>query len=128
MLRIAGEARFGMSSIFPVILSGGSGTRLWPLSRTMYPKQFIRFFDDQGSSFLAATLKRLPRDAGFAEPIVVCNNDHRFLVREEAERAGVRTGTIVLEPVARNTAPAAAVAALMVAARDPSGILVLMPS
>ena len=114
--------------IFPVILSGGSGTRLWPLSRAMYPKQFIRFFDDQDLSFLAATLKRLAPDAGFAAPIVICNNDHRFLVREEAERAGVTPQAIVLEPVARNTAPAAAVAALLVAHTDPEGILVLMPS
>ena len=81
----------------------------------MYPKQFIRFFDDQASSFLAATLKRLAPDAGFAAPIIVCNNDHRFLVKEEAERAGVTPQAIVLEPVARNTAPAAAVAALLVA-------------
>jgi mannose-1-phosphate guanylyltransferase/mannose-6-phosphate isomerase len=114
--------------IFPVILSGGSGTRLWPLSRAMYPKQFIRFFDDQDSSFLAATLKRLAPDAGFAAPIVICNNDHRFLVREEAERAGVAPQAIVLEPVARNTAPAAAVAALLVAHTDPEGVLALMPS
>jgi mannose-1-phosphate guanylyltransferase/mannose-6-phosphate isomerase len=94
----------------------------------MYPKQFIRFFDDQDSSFLAATLKRLAPGAGFAAPIVICNNDHRFLVREEAERASVTPQAIVLEPVARNTAPAAAVAALLVAHTDPEGILVLMPS
>ena len=117
-----------MDGIVPVILSGGSGTRLWPLSRTMYPKQFIRFFDGQTSSFLAATLKRLPAEAGFAAPIVVCNNDHRFLVAEEAQRAGVTPSAIVLEPTARNTAPAIAVAALMVARQDPAGILALMPS
>src|SRR5262245_66689199 len=103
-----------MNAIFPVILSGGSGTRLWPLSRAMYPKQFIRFLDDQASSFLATTLKRLGREAGFADPIIICNNDHRFLVEEEAKRSGVHPRAIVLEPVARNTAPAAAVAALMV--------------
>jgi mannose-1-phosphate guanylyltransferase / mannose-6-phosphate isomerase len=117
-----------MNAIYPVILSGGSGTRLWPLSRAMYPKQFIRAFNDQGSSFLAATLQRLKADDGFARPIVVCNNDHRFLVKEEAERAGVTPQAVVLEPVARNTAPAAAVAALLVAGQDPAGILVVMPS
>jgi mannose-1-phosphate guanylyltransferase / mannose-6-phosphate isomerase len=117
-----------MGAIFPVILSGGSGTRLWPLSRTMYPKQFIRFFHDQTSSFLVAALKRLGSEAGFAEPIIVCNNDHRFLVKDEAERAGVHPAAVVLEPVARNTAPAAAVAALLVARQDPSGILTVMPS
>ncbi len=117
-----------MNAIYPVILSGGSGTRLWPLSRAMYPKQFIRAFNDQGSSFLAATLQRLRADDGFARPIVVCNNDHRFLVKEEAERAGVTPQAVVLEPVARNTAPAAAAAALLVAGQDPAGILVVMPS
>src|SRR4029453_16083793 len=117
-----------MNAIYPVILSGGSGTRLWPLSRAMYPKQFIRTFNDQGSSFLAATLQRLRADDGFARPIVVCNNAPRFLVKEEAERAGVTPRAVVLEPVARNTAPAAAVAALSIARDDPSGILVGMPS
>jgi mannose-1-phosphate guanylyltransferase/mannose-6-phosphate isomerase len=117
-----------MGAIFPVILSGGSGTRLWPLSRTMYPKQFIRFFDEQTSSFLAAALRRLGSQAGFADPIIVCNNDHRFLVKEEVERAGVHPCAILLEPMARNTAPAAAVAALRVAREDPGGILAVMPS
>jgi len=117
-----------MGAIFPVILSGGSGTRLWPLSRTMYPKQFIRFFDEQTSSFLAVTLRRLGSEAGFANPIIVCNNDHRFLVKDEAERAGVHPCAILLEPMARNTAPAAAVAALRVTREDPAGILAVMPS
>jgi mannose-1-phosphate guanylyltransferase/mannose-6-phosphate isomerase len=117
-----------MSAIFPVILSGGSGTRLWPLSRAMYPKQFIRFFDGQGASFLGAALKRLPGEAGFGPPILLCNNDHRFLVREELERAGIEPKAIVLEPVARNTAPAIAVAALAALAEDPDAILAVMPS
>ena len=117
-----------MAAIHPVILSGGSGTRLWPLSRAMYPKQFIRFSDDQPETFLAAALKRLGTGPGFAPPIVVCNNDHRFLVKEEAERARVRPSAIVLEPVARNTAPAVAVAALIVEREDEAGILAVMPS
>ncbi|KAB2914410.1 MAG: mannose-1-phosphate guanylyltransferase/mannose-6-phosphate isomerase [Hyphomicrobiaceae bacterium] len=117
-----------MKAIYPVILSGGSGTRLWPLSRAMYPKQFIRFSNDQATSFLAATLKRLAADQGFAPPIVVCNNDHRFLVKDEAERSGVTPKAIVLEPTARNTAPAIAVAALLARRDDPDGILVVMPS
>ena len=115
-------------SIRPLVLSGGSGTRLWPLSRAMYPKQFIRSFEDQGSSFLAATLRRLAPTVGFAAPVIVCNNDHRFLVKEEAELAGCALEAIVLEPVARNTAPAVAVAALLVARDDPNAILVVMPS
>ena len=88
--------------IVPVILSGGSGTRLWPLSRSMYPKQFIRFFNGEGRSLLGSTLQRLGGDASFAAPIVVCNNDHRFLVREELARAGLEPQAIMLEPVARN--------------------------
>lgn len=117
-----------MSTIYPVILSGGSGTRLWPLSRSMYPKQFIRFFNGQGQTFLGATLHRLMPDAGFANPILLCNNDHRFLVKEELEAAQITPKAIILEPVARNTAPAIAVAALAVTRDDPDGILAVMPS
>lgn len=117
-----------MSVIYPVILSGGSGTRLWPLSRAMFPKQFIRFFNGQGGSFLGDTLARLPVDEGFAPPILLCNNDHRFLVRDELERSGARASTLILEPVARNTAPAIAVAALLVEQDDPDGVLAVMPS
>ena len=117
-----------MSSIHPVILSGGSGTRLWPLSRSMYPKQFIRFFNGQGPTFLGATLRRLGSEAGFGNPVLLCNNDHRFLISDELERAGVTPEAIILEPVARNTAAAIAVAALSVVENDPEGVLVVMPS
>lgn len=117
-----------MSSIVPVILSGGSGTRLWPLSRAMYPKQFIRFFSGQASSFLGDTLVRLRASSGFSAPILLCNNDHRFLVRDELERAGIQARAIILEPVARNTAPAITVAALAALKSDPEATLVVMPS
>lgn len=115
-------------SIYPVILSGGSGTRLWPLSRAMHPKQFIRFFNGQGTSFLGATLRRLAPDKGFAPPILMCNNNHRFLVRQELETAGFEAHAIILEPAARNTAPAIAVAALAAHEQDPDAIIVVMPS
>src|SRR5690606_29839360 len=117
-----------MSKIYPVILSGGSGTRLWPLSRAMYPKQFIRFFNGAEPSFLGATLKRLGPSTEFAPPILLCNNDHRFLVKDEVDRAGIEAGTSVPEPVARNTAAAIAVGALAVAQQDADGIMVVMPS
>jgi mannose-1-phosphate guanylyltransferase/mannose-6-phosphate isomerase len=117
-----------MSDIFPVILSGGSGTRLWPLSRAMYPKQFIRFSSSQALSFLAATLQRMKPEQGSRPPTIVCNADHRFLVQEEARSIGASPRAIVLEPVARNTAPAIAVAALHVARENPAGILVVTPS
>lgn len=116
------------SALFPVVLSGGSGTRLWPLSRSMYPKQFIRFHDDHDASLLGATLARLKPSLGFNAPILLCNNDHRFLVREELERAGLDAKAVILEPVARNTAPAIAVAALAALKDNPNAILIVMPS
>jgi mannose-1-phosphate guanylyltransferase/mannose-6-phosphate isomerase len=117
-----------MTAIYPVILSGGSGTRLWPLSRAMYPKQFIRFFSGQSKSFLGSTLNRLATSSGFERPLLMCNNDHRFLVKEEVEAAGLRARAMILEPVARNTAAALAVAALHIAQDDPSAVMVVMPS
>lgn len=117
-----------MSTIFPVVLSGGSGTRLWPLSRAMYPKQFIRFFNGSDKTLLGATLARLKAGDGFKAPILLCNNDHRFLVKEELERAGITPEHIILEPVARNTAPAIAVAALVAEREDPEAVIAVMPS
>lgn len=114
--------------VYPVVLSGGSGTRLWPLSRAMFPKQFIRFFKDQETSFLGATLRRLSTEDGFAAPIVLCNNDHRFLVQEEAASTKITPSSVVLEPSARNTAPAIAVAALIASRADKDAVIVVMPS
>jgi mannose-1-phosphate guanylyltransferase/mannose-6-phosphate isomerase len=117
-----------MTPIIPVILSGGSGTRLWPLSRSMFPKQFINFFNGRGTTLLGATLARLKPEAGFEPPILLCNNDHRFLVKEELERADLTAKSIILEPVARNTAAAITVAALAAVREQPNAILVVMPS
>ena len=121
-------SRPDLATIFPVILSGGSGTRLWPLSRSMYPKQFIDFFGDRKRSFLGDTVTRLPAAEGFAPPILLCNNDHRFLVKEEMARRGADAKAIVLEPMARNTAPAVAVAALLASREAPDAVIVVMPS
>jgi mannose-1-phosphate guanylyltransferase/mannose-6-phosphate isomerase len=117
-----------MHEIVPVILSGGSGTRLWPLSRAMYPKQFISGLNGQPLSLLAATLTRLTPEHGVAAPIIVSNNAHRFLVRDQVDAAGIAPEAILLEPEARNTGPAIAVAALLAAKRDPAAILAVMPS
>ena len=114
--------------ILPVILSGGVGTRLWPLSRAMYPKQFIRFFNGEGRSLLGATLERLTPGSDFAAPLIVCNNEHRFLVREEARKAGIDPQAIILEPVGRNTAAAVAVAAFFAMRSEPDAVLAVMPS
>jgi mannose-1-phosphate guanylyltransferase/mannose-6-phosphate isomerase len=93
----------------------------------MFPKQFVRFFGDGTPNFFGATLQRLSRPE-FSAPIIVCNNDHRFLVREEVERAGITPRAIILEPVSRNTATAIAIAALYLEAREPRAILAVMPS
>ncbi len=93
---------------FPVILAGGSGTRLWPLSRSLYPKQFLKLNSD--NSLLQNTIDRASHACG-GQLMIVCNEDHRFLTAEQMREAG-HEGTIILEPVARNTAPAIALAAL----------------
>lgn len=114
--------------IYPVILSGGAGTRLWPLSRAMYPKQFIRFASTPDDSLLQATARRLAPDAGFEAPTVVCNDAHRFLIRDELDEIAVAPRRIILEPVGRNTAPAIAVAALDCKADHDDAVIAVMPS
>lgn len=114
--------------IYPIILSGGAGTRLWPLSREKHPKQFIRFLDGLDGSMLATTALRFSDNAAFEAPTILCNDDHRFLVRDELDGSRVTPRAIILEPLARNTAPAIAVAALSVAQDDPDGVLAVMPS
>jgi mannose-1-phosphate guanylyltransferase/mannose-6-phosphate isomerase len=97
-------------SIVPVILAGGSGTRLWPLSRSLFPKQFLPLASEQ--TMLQQTLARLDGIPGCSEPMVICNEAHRFIVAEQLRQMGTDAATIMLEPVGRNTAPAIAVAAL----------------
>jgi len=112
-------------SLFPVILSGGSGSRLWPLSRAALPKQLLALTGTQ--TLIQQTVLRaaLPHAA---PPLLICNDTHRFHVAEQMQEIGVVPRAIVLEPAARNTAPAAAVAALMIAESDPQGIVLLLPS
>ncbi len=112
--------------IHPVILSGGNGTRLWPLSRGQFPKQFLAL-GEPGRSMLQQTVARVAA-SGFAAPLVVCNEDHRFLVAEQLRDVQAIPRAIVLEPAARNTAPAAAVAALLLAGDDPDAIMLILPS
>lgn len=114
------------AQIHPVILSGGSGTRLWPLSRAAYPKQFLKLVSDR--SLLQETAARNLGDVGFAAPLVVCNENHRFLVTEQLGELGIRPQVILLEPLARNTGPAIAAAALWLQARDPDALMLVQPS
>lgn len=98
--------------IIPVILAGGSGTRLWPLSRQSYPKQFLHLVDEQ-YTMLQLTLKRLENlSEEILPPIVVCNEDHRFIVAEQLRQMHIEQATVILEPCAKNTAPAITLAAL----------------
>jgi mannose-1-phosphate guanylyltransferase/mannose-6-phosphate isomerase len=111
--------------IHPVIMSGGSGTRLWPLSRQLYPKQLLPLAGE--FTMLQETSRRVA-GAEFAPPMVVCNQEHRFLIAEQLREIGVTQPQIVLEPVGRNTAPVAAVASLLLARTDPSALVLLMPA
>lgn len=112
--------------IVPVILSGGAGTRLWPLSRELYPKQLLPLVGEQ--TMLQETVTRLRGLAGLGAPLVVCNESHRFLVAEQLRAIGVNPSAIVLEPVGRNTAPAVAVAALLAGAGGEDPILLVLPA
>ncbi|MDD2706145.1 MAG: mannose-1-phosphate guanylyltransferase/mannose-6-phosphate isomerase [Acidocella sp.] len=111
------------NKIVPVILSGGSGTRLWPVSRKSFPKQFWPLISNR--SMLAETALRAASPA-FSNPIVVTNQDHRFVVAEQLRDAGIRNAQILLEPVGRNSAPAIAAAALLAAEADPEAVLWIM--
>jgi mannose-1-phosphate guanylyltransferase/mannose-6-phosphate isomerase len=113
-------------SLYPVILSGGSGTRLWPMSRSALPKQLLPLAGDH--TMVQETLQRLAGVAGMGAPLVVCNNDHRFLIAEQMRQIGIDPMGIFLEPVGRNTAPAAAVAALHLMKQDADAVMLLLPA
>ena len=112
--------------IIPVILSGGSGARLWPLSREAYPKQFLPLVDQR--TMLQNTALRIAGLNGVTAPLVVCNEEHRFMVAEQLRAVGVQPGAVILEPVGRNTAPAVAVAALHAQRGDDDPILLILPA
>lgn len=110
--------------IIPIILAGGSGTRLWPLSRQHYPKQLLKLFGDQ--TMLQQTLLRLVGLPDLAAPIVVCNEEHRFMVAEQLHEISHTDSSIILEPIARNTAPALALAALHAKTISTDAILLVL--
>ena len=114
-----------MTSIVPVVLAGGVGSRLWPLSRSQYPKQCIDL-QGSGASLLQNTLARTTKSAG--QPIILCNEDHRFLIAEQARAIGVQPMSIMLEPEGKNTAPAIAAAAWLLVKDTPDAIMLVLPS
>ena len=116
-----------MQSLIPVVLSGGSGTRLWPLSREKYPKQLLSFIGED--SLLQATVRRMEglTDIQLGAPLVVCNEEYRFVIAEQLRLMGTK-GTILLEPIGRNTAPALTLAALAALREGGDPILLVMPA
>lgn len=112
--------------IVPVVLCGGSGTRMWPLSRELYPKQFLSLVDDY--SLLQNTLTRLEQLADVQPPSLICNENHRFMVADHMRVIDVDPNAIILEPVGRNTAPAVAVAALQLLAQEQNPVMLVLPA
>ncbi|WP_343724839.1 mannose-1-phosphate guanylyltransferase/mannose-6-phosphate isomerase [Herbaspirillum huttiense] len=112
--------------IYPVILSGGSGTRLWPLSRAAYPKQFLPLVSEQ--TMLQETVSRVGSWPEVQAPLIVCGNEHRFMIAEQMREIGVRPLGIMLEPQGRNTAPAVAAAALHLQRLDPEAVMLVLPA
>jgi mannose-1-phosphate guanylyltransferase/mannose-6-phosphate isomerase len=116
-------------TITPILLCGGSGTRLWPLSRKSYPKQFVPLMGEE--TLFQASAKRLSGQGagvGFGAPMVLTNSDFRFIVTEQLQAVGIDPGAIVIEPEGRNTAPAVLAAALRAQAEDPEAVLLVAPS
>ncbi|MFT3929907.1 MAG: mannose-1-phosphate guanylyltransferase/mannose-6-phosphate isomerase [Spongiibacteraceae bacterium] len=112
--------------LIPVLLSGGVGSRLWPVSRELYPKQFLPLIGT--SSLLLQTLQRAASIDNVSAPLVVCNDEHRFLVAEQLRLSGVKAAAILLEPEGKNTAPAVAVAALKALMLDADATLLVLPA
>ncbi len=120
------DASFSNPPLVPVILCGGTGTRLWPLSRASYPKQYWALAGNDDKTLLQQTQQRLEGLPALAPPLLICNEDHRFIVAEQMRQIGVEPAAILLEPMGRNTAPAVAVAALKATSRGQDPLLLVL--
>ena len=114
--------------ILPVILCGGTGTRLWPLSRKTFPKQYLSVRGENSFSFLQETLERIKLLDDYDEPLIICNEEHRFITAEQLRKMDIKPKSIILEPLIRNTAPAIAISALDSYMNKNDPILLIMPS
>ena len=115
-----------VTPLIPVILCGGTGTRLWPLSRASYPKQYWPLSGDGDATLLQQTQQRLMGLDGLAPPLLICNEDHRFIVAEQMRQIGIEPNAILLEPIGRNTAPAVTVAALQATSQGDDPLLLVL--
>ena len=115
-------------SVIPVILCGGTGSRLWPLSRKSYPKQFLSINNVSNESLLQQTYKRIRNLKGLKQPILICNEEHRFIVAEQMREINIKPSSILLEPIGRNTAPAITLAALKSLEFEEDSILLVLSS
>ena len=116
------------TKILPVILSGGKGTRLWPLSRSSYPKQYLAMDKESNHTFLQSTVLRLNGIKNILSPLIVCNEEQRFVVAEQMRAISILPETILLEPFGKNTAPAVALSALIATKKNYDPILLILPS
>jgi mannose-1-phosphate guanylyltransferase / mannose-6-phosphate isomerase len=112
--------------IHPVVLSGGSGTRLWPMSRTLYPKQLLALLGRD--SLMQQAVRRVAEDERYAAPVLIANEEHRFIIAEQLREIGVVPQALLLEPMGRNTAPAACVAALALTETEPDPLMLVLAS
>ena len=114
--------------IIPIILCGGSGTRLWPLSRKSFPKQYLKLSNSKGNTLLQNTYKRISKLGGVKNPILICNEEHRFIAAEQMREINIKPNKILLEPFGKNTAPAIALSALLATQIEKEPILLVMSS
>ncbi len=117
-----------LNSIIPVILCGGSGSRLWPLSRKSFPKQYLKFNTNNNNSLLQNTFTRVSKINGIKNPILICNEDHRFIAAEQMREIDIKPTGILLEPFGKNTAPAIALAALFAITQEEDPLLLILSS
>src|SRR3990167_3618386 len=114
----------GAMMVVPIILAGGSGNRLWPLSRSAYPKQFLSLLGQR--TMFQDTLIRIQGIPNILPPVVICNHEHRFIVAEQLNAVGINNATIILDPIGKNTPPAIAIAALYLQKKNPT--LLILPA